>query len=205
MILNVIYNVVYKIRQKVLNLFACTVGTCYMKFWLYLSGARIGEKMKVCGLSNIHIYPGASVAIGNDCRINSGFLRNSVGGSLKFGIWVNKNACLTIKDNVGISNATISCFDSIEIGNNCFIGGGVCIYDTDFHAVSVNARNSNEKPVTKPVVIGDNVFIGAHSIILKGVIIGEGAVIGAGSVVTKPVPENEIWAGNPARFIKKVI
>lgn len=46
--------------------------------------------------------------------------------------------------------------------------------------------------------------MGAHTIILKGVHIGKGAVIGAGSVVTKNIPENEIWAGNPAKFIKKV-
>ena len=54
----------------------------------------------------------------------------------------------------------------------------------------------------KPVVIGNDVFIGAKSIILKGVTIGENSVIGAGSVVTKSVPANQIWAGNPAKFIR---
>jgi acetyltransferase-like isoleucine patch superfamily enzyme len=54
------------------------------------------------------------------------------------------------------------------------------------------------------VTIGRNAFIGAGSFILKGVEIGDNAVIGAGSVVTKSVPANEIWAGNPARFIKKI-
>ena len=55
-----------------------------------------------------------------------------------------------------------------------------------------------------PVVIGDNVFIGAKCIILKGVIIGENSIVGAGSVVTKSIPANQIWAGNPARFIRNV-
>jgi acetyltransferase-like isoleucine patch superfamily enzyme len=54
------------------------------------------------------------------------------------------------------------------------------------------------------VTIKDNVFIGAHSTILKGVTIGENAVIGVCSVITKDVPANEIWAGNPAKLISKV-
>lgn len=55
-----------------------------------------------------------------------------------------------------------------------------------------------------PVIIKDHVFIGADALILKGVTIGEEAVIGARSVVTKKVPAKEIWAGNPAKFIKNV-
>ena len=55
-----------------------------------------------------------------------------------------------------------------------------------------------------PVKIEDNAFVGARSMILKGITIGKNSIIGAGSVVTKSVPENEIWAGNPARFVRKI-
>lgn len=54
------------------------------------------------------------------------------------------------------------------------------------------------------MTIKDNAFIGAHSIILKGVTIGEKSIIGAGSVVARDVPDGEIWAGNPAKFIKNI-
>ena len=57
---------------------------------------------------------------------------------------------------------------------------------------------------TSPITISDNVFIGTSCIICKGVSIGENAVIGAGSIVTKNIPANEIWAGNPAKFIRKI-
>lgn len=55
------------------------------------------------------------------------------------------------------------------------------------------------------VELQDNCFIGANTIICSHVIIGKNAIVGAGSVVTKNIPDNEIWAGNPAKFIKKRI
>lgn len=57
---------------------------------------------------------------------------------------------------------------------------------------------------SKPILIKEGAFIGAHAIVLKGVTIGKYSVIGAGSVITKDIPDNEVWAGNPARFIKKL-
>jgi len=53
------------------------------------------------------------------------------------------------------------------------------------------------------VIIGKNCFIGVNTLIVNAVEIGDGAVVGAGSVVTKDIPAGEIWAGNPAHFIKK--
>jgi acetyltransferase-like isoleucine patch superfamily enzyme len=61
-----------------------------------------------------------------------------------------------------------------------------------------------EHKAKAPVVIKDNAFKGAYSIVLKGVIIGENSIIGAGLVVTKSVPNNQIWAGSPAKFIREI-
>ncbi|GAM69539.1 galactoside O-acetyltransferase [Vibrio sp. JCM 19236] len=83
------------------------------------------------------------------------------------------------------------------------------MFDTDFHSVDFQTRISpfinlgSDTGVKKaPVHIKTGAWIGGFSIILKGVTIGENSVVGAGSVVTKNIPDNEVWAGNPAVFIK---
>jgi acetyltransferase-like isoleucine patch superfamily enzyme len=122
---------------------------------------------------------------------------------------VDAHCELVIGDNVGMSSTAIICQNKISIGNNVRIGGGTVIYDTDFHSLSYKERISIPEDVSgikaKEVFIDDNVFIGAHSMILKGVVIGRNAIVGAGSVVTKSIPENEIWAGNPAKFIRTIV
>ncbi|MDD2995041.1 MAG: DapH/DapD/GlmU-related protein [Paludibacter sp.] len=57
---------------------------------------------------------------------------------------------------------------------------------------------------TRAVILKKGCFIGANSIIQKGCIIGENSIVGAGSVVTKVIPDNEVWAGNPAQFIRNL-
>lgn len=114
------------------------------------------------------------------------------------------NSKIIIGDNVGISGSTICATTSITIGDNVLIGSGCLISDTDSHPIDWEDRlyDRNEKTRKAPIVIKDNAFIGARSIILKGVTIGEGAVIGAGSVVSKDVPPYSIVCGNPAKVIR---
>ncbi len=99
----------------------------------------------------------------------------------------------------------------LVIGAGCDISCGVHIYTHDtvhrchtgtaYHADGSKNRDAIEK---SPVSIGDHVFIGANSVILRGVTIGSNAVIGAGSVIKAGtvIGPGELWAGNPARFIR---
>ncbi len=113
-------------------------------------------------------------------------------------------AQIIIGDNVGISGSTISASQSIVIGNNVLIGSGCVICDSDAHPIHPKDRNDSKKTKSIPIKIEDDVFIGARCLILKGVTIGKGSVIGAGSVVTHDVMPMSIYAGNPAKFIKKI-
>lgn len=148
------------------------------------------------------------VKIGRNFRINSETGANPIGRNSKSLLVVRRGATLLIGDNVGMSGSAIVCQKSIRIGNNVKMGGNVCIYDTDFHSLNPSLRSNSSTDIDntakKAVYISDNVFIGAHTTVLKGVSIGENSIIGACSVVTKSIPENEIWAGNPARFIREV-
>ncbi|WP_407674469.1 DapH/DapD/GlmU-related protein [Parvivirga hydrogeniphila] len=104
-----------------------------------------------------------------------------------------------------MSGATIVCRQSIRIGNRVLVGANVTITDTDSHAVDrIPRRYLREGVRSAPVVIGDDVFIGGNSIVLKGSTIGDGSVIGAGSVVTGSIPAGVLAAGNPARVLRQL-
>jgi acetyltransferase-like isoleucine patch superfamily enzyme len=150
----------------------------------------------------------AKVSIGHHFMMNNGLFNNMIGRQQPCFFVVTKKGELIIGNNVGISATAIVCWNKIEIRDNVKIGGGTVIYDTDFHSLDYQERNAVteifDNVKTAPVLIKENAFIGANSTVLKGVTIGENAIIGACSVVTKDVPDNEIWAGNPARFIRKI-
>ena len=94
-------------------------------------------------------------------------------------------------------NTVIITVGNIKIGKNCRIGWDVVIMDSDLHPVDA----LDQPTESKPVIIGNDVWIGCRSIILKGVQIGDGSAVAAGSIVTKDVPPNSIVGGVPARII----
>jgi acetyltransferase-like isoleucine patch superfamily enzyme len=171
---------------------------------LYLNGAKFQKGLKVAGLLKIEITRRGKMTIGNNLQIFSGNNYNVIGRQQKTIFWVEGE--LIIGNNVGMSSTAIICNHQIIIGNNVTIGGNTVIYDSDFHNLDPDLRmdknNDKSSSLKKTVLIEDNVFIGAHSTILKGVTIGKNSIIGACSVITKSIPSNEIWAGNPAKVLK---
>lgn len=202
--------------MKRLRLFLfCVIPTlwyCWLSGLKYQKGWHVRGRAKVMkkGLINRVLLRSSNgeLLIGKGFKCNNKLDSNSVGifQPCLFNI-SNSGSAIRIGDNVGISGSTINASCSVTIGDNTIIGSGCLITDTDSHPIMASARNREDwykYTVSKPVVIGRDVFIGARSIVMKGVTIGDGAVIGAGSVVTKNVPANTIVAGNPAVIIRKI-
>lgn len=119
----------------------------------------------------------------------------------------NPKSTIEIGDNVAINNSSLiaSVGSSIKIGSRCLIGPEFMCYDNNGHMLSISQRLlDDDTPL--PVQIGDDVFIGARVVILKGASIGSGCVIAAGSVIFPrfSAPPMSIIAGNPATIVGKV-
>jgi len=127
--------------------------------------------------------------------------------------------CVVLKNAIIGENCNIcaQCFieNEVKIGNNVTIKNGVHLWDgmtiEDNVQVGPNVTFTNDKYprakhtyILQKTLIKRNASIGAASIILGGISLGENVMIGAGSLVTKDIPDNELWYGNPAKFIRKI-
>ncbi len=194
--------------QKIINAF-----TTYWHYWrLILSGVSIGKHPRFCGSIVFRLHNPKNVSIGDNVIIAGGYNINTLGVKRGCQIRTDNDAYLRIGKNSGLSDVSIWAQMGITIGDFVTIGAGTIINDSNNHCLNYIERR-NEKGCKhrkllnishKPIVIGNDVFIGAYSIIGKGVTIGERSIIAAGSVVTKDIPADEVWGGNPARFIKKL-
>jgi acetyltransferase-like isoleucine patch superfamily enzyme len=116
-----------------------------------------------------------------------------------YGSSQSEQASIRIGNHCSIGDRTeIHSGRKVDIGNNVIIAWDCVVMDRDYHSTS------QDKETMKPVLIGNNVWIGCRAIILKGVTIGEGAVVAAGAVVTKDIPPFTLVAGNPARVTREV-
>jgi len=168
---------------------------------LILRGVTLGKRIIINGKPVVRKHKGSSFTLGDSVTLNSAVSCNPLGTIQPCVLrTLSADAELIIADKVGMSGVAICAAKSIKIGNNTMIGSGVMIMDTDFHQLSDGGVWNNDPVVSaKRIEIGENVFIGARAIILKGVSIGDGAVVAAGAVVVKDVAKGAVVGGNPAR------
>ena len=180
--------------------------------WFKQNGIKYGKHLQVN--NKVYIMGGGKVTIGDDFVFTSGDCFNPICRNLR-GVFytMTPESRIVIGDRVGISSACLWAKSSIIIGNDVNIGGDCLIIDNDAHPHDyMRRRRDYMKRVgletyydaipTAPIVIGDDVWIGARSQILKGVHIGQRSIIAAGSVVTHDIPEDVMAGGVPCKVIK---
>ena len=172
------------------------------------NGFSFGKNLIIFGKIYLNKGRNSVGQIGNDCTFKSGRGLNPLSRNIKSQICIEDNASLIIGDNCGFSSVCLWAHKSIVIGNYVNIGADTIIFDSDAHSLSHtdrrNTRSDFENKINKPIVIENDVLIGARCIILKGVRIGARSIIGSGSVVVKDIPSDCIAVGNPAKVIKNI-
>lgn len=175
---------------------------------IHIEGAiRILGEQPVCKI------PGnGRIKLGNKVVLNSDFENSNTALTYRCTLVCGIEGHIEIGENSMLNGVSVTSYKKVSIGKNCHIASSTLITDTDFHPVDPTIREQevlgykiDYAHVNKDEVkIGDNVWIGWGSIILKGVTIGDNSIIGAGSVVISDVPANTLAAGNPAKIKKNI-
>lgn len=163
---------------------------------------KLGAGISFHGVPIISTHPNSTIIIGDRVGLCSDSKHTALGVSRPVILrTLRAGATLSIGNDSGLSGTCICASISVQIGERCLIGADVIVTDTDFHPIDpCNRRYRSESEArSKPIVIENDVFIGARVIILPGVRIGIGSVIGAGSVVSRDIPPYSVAVGNPAR------
>jgi acetyltransferase-like isoleucine patch superfamily enzyme len=169
-------------------------------------GVKLGKRTKWYGFPVVQRHKDSYIYIGNDVEVRNWTYSNPLGVNhpLILTTWC-KNSRISIGDRSGITGGTICAAAQITIGSDTLIGANCMIIDTDFHPIDHRHRKKNKsKGKMKPISIGNNVFVGTGTTILKGVSIGNNSVVGAGTIVSKDAASNCVIAGNPAKLIKRL-
>ena len=161
----------------------------------FLRRADLGRRVRVSGRPRVVVRPGGRLRVADRVQLYSTLARTE--------LVANDGATLEIGDRTLVNFGTsIVAVERVSIGADCHIGPHCMIMDTAFHVVDPDRRL--ERPRPEPVTIGDNVWLGARTIVMPGVPIGRDAVVGAGSVVTRDVPARALAVGSPARVVREL-
>lgn len=176
-----------------------------LKLWCHRLGTLIvvlllKRRHSIKGWNHLFASPfyafrqsGGKFTLGKNIHLMESNWLSVVGGEILIG-----------DDSTFSHHCTLVSMAKIEIGRDTLIGNNVSIYDHNHGFRKAGQPYREQGYEVAPILIGNNVWIGAHSVILKGVTIGDNAIIAAGSVVTGNIPAGELWGGTPAKKIKSL-
>ena len=160
-------------------------------YWIVrglLGGSRVRLGKRVSVLGRLKMRGPGRVEIGDDVII----------GDCCTPYTERRESLIQIHSSVYLNGTRFGCADRIEIGSHCILAD--CrIMDSDYHLLTADRNRPGQPVPSEAVILDENVWVAGGSAILKGVRIGKNSVIGFGSIVTKSVPENRVFAGNPAK------
>ena len=178
----------------------------YMLWISTQNNILIRGKVIVKGIPLIDIRNGATLEIANNVTLTSRNKGYHINMHSPVKLFADRDgARIIIGENSRIHGTCIHACKLVTIGKNCLIAANCQIIDESGHDLSFSdvENRINTRGVVSPVVIEDNVWIGANSFVLPGVTIGRGSVISANSVVIKDIPPMVLAGGNPVKIIKE--
>ncbi|RLA55995.1 MAG: acyltransferase [Gammaproteobacteria bacterium] len=181
------------------------VKKCYLKLRYWYTEYYLRPECASLGPYHTVMKPWYVHISGNNIHIGRCFTAIGEPGSrVEVGVWgrAEGQGSIDIGDCVLMSpGSRLSASDEIILGNGVMLANGAYVTDSDWHTI-YDRTVRDERPM--PVRIGDNVWLGDHSTVLKGVTIGENSVVAARAVVTRDVPPNVVVAGSPAKVVKEL-
>lgn len=164
-----------------------------------MKGVKFAGKPVIVGKPKFRRYPRTEIRIGKGVEFQSGATDNLIGINRPCILSTfNEGTRLVIGNSCGFSGTVISAHADIRIGDRVKCGANTLITDSNWHPEDPRSGSP------RPVVIGNNVWLGVNAVVLKGVTIGDNTVIGANSVVSRDIPANVVAAGNPCRILKTI-
>lgn len=169
-----------------------------------LKGVRLQQDCSFYGRPVLMRMPMSCITIGSECAFRSDRTSNLVGVNRRCILaTMREGAEIVIGEGSRFSGTVVAAAEQIVIGKGVLCGANVLITDFDWHPVEPHLRH-NGNALSKRVIIGDNVWLGVNSIVLRGVKIGKNSVVAANSLVTHNVPANVIAGGNPCMVLKRL-
>jgi len=176
------------------------------RYFLFIKNKNISlkGKLKIKNKPILHIIAGSSLVIGDNVTLNSKNLKYHVNMFAPVKIYLDRvGAEIKIGDNTRIHGSCLHACENIKIGDNCLIAANCQIFDSNGHDTVLDKPSERiySNGITKPIIIGNNCWIGTSTIILPGTVLGKNCVVAAGSIVNGVFEDNSLIGGNPAKLI----